>query len=93
MQEASPQLIVERGEKVELPPALIFQGAEDDVLPPRAAERFVEAYGHAGGTIELALFPNAGHGYSREGGSNARRTVDVLKSFINRQLTALQGGY
>jgi acetyl esterase/lipase len=93
MREASPQLILERGEKVETPPALLFQGAEDDVLPPRSAERFVEAYGHAGGVIELALFPNAGHGYSREGGSNARRTVDVLKSFINRQLTALQGEY
>lgn len=93
MREANPQLILERGEQVELPPALIFQGAEDDVLPPRAAERFVEAYGHAGGTIELALFPHAGHGYSREGGPNARRTVDVLRSFIRRQLAAIEGGY
>ncbi len=93
MREANPQLILERGEQVELPPALLFQGADDDVLPPRSAERFVEAYGKAGGTIELALFPHAGHGYSREGGSNARRTVDVLKSFIRRQLAALEAGY
>jgi acetyl esterase len=93
MREASPQLILERGEAVERPTALIFQGAEDDVLPPRSAERFVEAYGHAGGVIELALFPGASHGYSRQGGPNARRTIDVLKSFISRQLAALEGGY
>ncbi len=93
MREANPQLILERGESVALPPALLFQGADDDVLAPRTAERFVEAYGHAGGIIELALFPRAGHGYSREGGPNARRTVDVLKSFIRRQLTAIDSGY
>jgi len=93
MREANPQLILERGESVTLPPALIFQGADDDVLAPRTAERFVEVYGRAGGIIELALFPRAGHGYSREGGPNARRTVDVLKSFIRRQLDALEAGY
>jgi acetyl esterase len=93
MREANPQLILERGERVMLPPALIFQGADDDVLAPRTAERFVEAYGRAGGVIELALFPRAGHGYSRQGGPNARRTIDLLKSFIRRQLMAFEGGY
>jgi acetyl esterase len=93
MREANPQLILERGESVTLPPALIFQGADDDVLAPRTAEHFVEVYGRAGGIIELALFPSAGHGYSREGGPNARRTVDLLKSFIRRQLVALEAGY
>jgi len=86
MQEGNPQLILERGESVELPPALIFQGADDDVLAPRTAERFVEAYGKAGGIIELALFPGAGHGYSRDGGPNARRTETLIKSFVARQL-------
>ena len=57
MREANPQQILERGERVELPPALIFQGADDDVLSPRTAERFSEAYGQAGGIIELAKFP------------------------------------
>jgi acetyl esterase len=89
MREANPQQILERGEAVELPPALIFQGADDDVLSPRTAERFVEAYGHAGGVIELAMFPHAGHGYSRQGGPNAARTIDVMNSFVERQLKAL----
>jgi acetyl esterase len=89
MQEANPQLILERGEPVELPPALIFQGADDDVLSPRTAERFVEAYGRAGGVIELAKYPRAGHGYAREAGPNTARTLDLLKSFIARQLAAI----
>lgn len=93
MTEANPQLILERGEDVELPPALLFQGADDDVLAPRTAERFVEAYGKAGGIIELALFPRANHGYSREGGPNTERTVDVIKSYMARQFAAISQGW
>ena len=92
MREANPQQILERGEKVELPPALIFQGADDDVLAPRTAERFVEAYGEAGGIIELAKFPHAGHGYSRQGGPNAQRTFDLVNCFVERQLKASTKG-
>ena len=92
MEEANPQLILERGEAVELPPALLFQGAADDVLSPRTAERFVEAYGRAGGPIELALYPGAGHGYAREPGPNTTRTVELVKSFVARQLAAIGGG-
>jgi acetyl esterase len=92
MREANPQQILERGEPVELPPALIFQGADDDVLAPRTAERFVEVYGEAGGIIELAKFPNAGHGYSRSGGANALRTMDLLNCFVDRQLKAVANG-
>jgi acetyl esterase/lipase len=93
MQEANPQQILERGESVELPPALLFQGADDDVLSPRTAEKFVEAYGKAGGIIELALFPRAGHGYSRDPGPNSERTVDLIKSYIARQFTAISKGW
>lgn len=93
MQEADTQLILERGESVELPPLLLFQGADDDVLSPRTAERFVEAYGKAGGIVELAMYPHAGHGYSRQGGPNALRTVDALRTFAARQLHALANGY
>jgi acetyl esterase/lipase len=89
MREANPQQILERGEHVELPPALIFQGADDDVLAPRTAERFVEVYGEAGGIIELAKFPHAGHGYSRSGGPNAVRTMDLMNGFVDRQLKAI----
>jgi hypothetical protein len=49
----------------------------------------VEAYGQAGGIIELAKFPRAGHGYARQGGPLAHRTVDLLNSFVDRQLKAI----
>src|SRR5207245_10852353 len=89
MREANPQQILERGEAVDLPPALIFQGADDDVLAPRTAERFVEAYGQSGGIIELAKFPDAGHGYSRQGGPHALRTVELPSGVVDRHLQAL----
>ena len=93
MREANPQLVLERRESIELPPSLIFQGAEDDVLSPRTAERFVEAYGRAGGIIELAMFPKAGHGSAREGGANMHRTADVLRGCVDRQLKAIAAGW
>jgi acetyl esterase/lipase len=93
MREANPQLILERGEAVELPPALFLHGADDNVLSPRTAERFVEAYGKAGGYIELAAFPRVGHGYARESEANANRTIDLMASFVERQLRAIKQGW
>jgi hypothetical protein len=37
MAEGSPQLILERGERVETPPTLIMQGTNDDNLTPDMA--------------------------------------------------------
>ena len=34
MTDGNPQLMLERGESVEMPPALLLQGADDDVLTP-----------------------------------------------------------
>jgi acetyl esterase/lipase len=89
MADGNPQLILERGESVEQPPALLLQGADDDVLGPGMAERFTAAYGKAGGAIELALYPGAGHGYMREPGPNADRSIALIKSFVARQLRAI----
>lgn len=92
MIDGNPQLILERGESVELPPALLLQGAEDDVLTPGMAEKYAQAYGKAGGLIELALYPGAGHGYMRDPGPNRDRSLAAIKSFIARQLEALDAG-
>jgi acetyl esterase len=89
MQDGNPQLILERGESVELPPALLVQGADDDVLSPGMAERFAQTYGKAGGVIELALYPGGGHGYMREPGPNTDRSLDLIKTFVARQLRAI----
>jgi acetyl esterase/lipase len=92
MADGNPQLILERGESVALPPALLVQGADDDVLAPQTAERFAAAYGKAGGVIEMALYPGAGHGYARDGGPNTDRTLDLMTTFVARQLRALSRG-
>lgn len=89
MEDGNPQLMLERGEAVELPPALLLQGADDDVLTPGMAEKFAQTYGKAGGLIELALYPGGGHGYMRDPGPNTDRSLEAIKSFIGRQLRAI----
>lgn len=89
MADGNPQLILERGEAIELPPVLLVQGADDDVLSPNTAERFAAAYGKAGGLIEVAFYPGAGHGYARDGGPNTDRTLDAMAAFVARQLRAI----
>ena len=88
MKEANPQLILDRGERVELPPALIVQGAADAQLTPGMPERFVEAYSAAGGIIELGKYPGAPHGFARDDTPNTARAIAQIKSFIARQLSA-----
>jgi acetyl esterase/lipase len=68
MAEGNPMLILERGEKVVMPPALWLQGRPDEVhdyhdedssFPGNEPERFVSNYRKAGGEIEIAYFDNA----------------------------------
>ncbi|MEC7490350.1 MAG: alpha/beta hydrolase [Pseudomonadota bacterium] len=68
MSEGNPLLALERGEKVETPPALWVQGTPDDVHDyhdPGSGgelnepERFVENYRNSGGSIELIYIDNA----------------------------------
>src|ERR1043166_8030150 len=65
MAEGNPMLILERGEKVELPPAIWHQGRgdmlhdykdEDSNSPDTEAPRFCKNYRKAGGDIELCYF-------------------------------------
>ncbi len=91
--EANPQLILERGEKVETPPALLVQGAADDALTRMMAEKFVEAYSLAGGVIELAKYPGEPHGFAREASPSTYRARDAMNWFIARQLKAAAEGW
>ncbi len=61
MAEANPQTILERGEAKNLPPALIIQGTADNNVTPDMADRFVAAYGKAGGKITLRKFEGQPH--------------------------------
>lgn len=89
---ASPPHMLERGEEVETPPALIVQGAADEGLPRMIAERFVELYSLAGGMIELGKYPGEPHGFMRQPGINTERARALIRSFIARQLREQQGG-
>jgi acetyl esterase/lipase len=93
MREANPQQILDRSEPAELPPALLLHGAADDIVPPSLAEAFAAAYARAGGLIELAEYPGAGHGFMRESTPSATRAIDAAKFFIARQLAAIAAGY
>ena len=86
MQEASPPHMIERGEAVETPPALLLQGAGDESLPRMMAERFIELYSLAGGLIEAGKYPGEPHGFMRNDTPNTRAAFALAKSFIARHL-------
>src|ERR671931_1029191 len=58
MSEGSPPLILERGEPVELPPALVIQRTVDDNHPLDMQQRLVDWYRRRGGQIEMPLYAN-----------------------------------
>jgi acetyl esterase/lipase len=64
--EATPALAIERGEKVFLPPALVFQGTQDQWTSVELAERFAKDYRGAGGEIDLLLLEGARHTFLNE---------------------------
>lgn len=87
MQEGNPQLILERGEQIEMPPTLILQGTGDDNVPLSVSQRFTEVYRERGGSVELELFPDMPHGFARTPGPESDRALELMKAFVARQLT------
>jgi acetyl esterase/lipase len=87
MAEGSPQLILERGERVETPPALIMQGTNDDNLTPNMAGNFAAAYARAGGTISFHAFEGEPHAFiARDPTSaNAQRALALIAEFIHQK--------
>jgi alpha-beta hydrolase superfamily lysophospholipase len=88
--EGNPQLILERGESVTMPPMIILQGALDDNVLPAVQERFVETYRAAGGDIELEIFPGADHRWIIKPGLQTDRAITIIQAFIARQLRTRQ---
>jgi acetyl esterase len=64
--EATPALIIESGEKVYLPPALVFQGTKDEWTTVELAQRFAADYRGAGGTMDLELLEGERHTFVNE---------------------------
>ena len=91
MTDGNPVLMLERGEKVAMPPALWVQGRPDQVhdyrdpespVPLNEPERFAANYRKAGGAIEVLYIENA-----------ARQTVasfDPIAAFFRKHMPVEQ---
>ncbi len=88
MAEGSPVIALERGEKVELPPAIYLQGTKDQAHPRADLDRFVTQYRKAGGQVDLELFEGEGQGYiSKQPVTDAgKRTIERIIEFVRKQL-------
>ncbi len=88
--EANPQQMLERGEKVSLPPMFILQGELDDNVIPPIQQKFAASYRAAGGECQLEIFPGCGHMWVAEPGPQTDRAHEMIRAFIARQLGALR---
>lgn len=86
MAEGNPQRIVEAGEAVALPPAIVLQGTADDNVTPDMADRFTAAWHAKGGAIELHKFDGQPHTFvMRDPGSAASlRACELARDFVLR---------
>ena len=84
--EATPALIIERGEKVYLPPALVFQGTKDQWTTVELAQRFADDYRKAGGSIDLLLLDGARHTFLNEHPfePNSLKALETMTAFIKQ---------
>ncbi|HXZ00327.1 MAG TPA: alpha/beta hydrolase [Stellaceae bacterium] len=86
MSDGSPPAILARGERVHLPPALIFQGDADEWVPTETARGLAEAWRRAGGVAELVLYPGAKHGFmtGKPDAPYAGKAVAAMREFIRK---------
>ncbi len=86
MVEGNPPRMLDRGEQVDLPPALVFGGDKDEWVPVELMRKFVADYRKAGGEVELQLYEGAGHGFmtGKPDAPYAARALDRMKAFIRR---------
>ena len=86
LHEGNPQEMLDRGEPVELPPAIIIQGTNDNNVPLFIPHRFEESYRAAGGHVELELFEGMPHLFGNTPGPESDRAIELMKGFVARQL-------
>ncbi len=89
IEEANPQMILDRNEPVELPPLLIMQGGLDDNVLPEIQVKFGESYRAAGGECQVEVFEGCSHLWVLEPGPETDRAHEMVKAFIADQLQAL----
>jgi len=84
--EATPALAIERGEKVYLPPALVFQGTKDKWTSVELAQQFAADYRKAGGEMDLLLLEGAQHTFLNEHpfDPNSVKALNAVIAFIKQ---------
>jgi len=84
MAEGNPPRMLERGEKVYLPPALVFGGDKDEWVPVEVMRKFVADYQKAGGKAELQLYEGANHGFmtGKPDAPYAAPAIDRMIGFV-----------
>ncbi|MEO7404369.1 MAG: alpha/beta hydrolase [Burkholderiales bacterium] len=92
MAEGSPHLILERGEKVELPPLLTMQGTKDANLPAGMAERFAALYRAKGGEADFIEYEDQPHAWviNLPDSVAARDATAEITRFIAKQVVRLE---
>ncbi len=90
MAEGNPTLLLERGEKADLPPALVIQGTNDENVTRDMADRFAAAYRSAGGEIELRKYEGMPHSFIKRAGDvpEADRALEAIRDFVYKILRA-----
>ena len=84
MMAASPQRIVEAGAATALPPIITIQGTADENVTHDMAQRFADAYKHAGGESILHFFDGQPHSFVKRDGDEAavRQAKQLIIDFI-----------
>jgi len=88
--EGNPQQILDRKEKVSLPPLLVMQGALDDNVLPSLQEKFAASYRAAGGECQLEIFEGCEHLWVDKPGPMTDKAHEMVKAFIARNLARLR---
>jgi len=83
--EGNPTQILERGEKVELPPLLVLQGTADASIPWEIPDRFAQQWRNAGGDGHCERFEGEPHGFMYEQGPGRERGLKTIREFIARR--------
>lgn len=86
MSEGSPPAILDRGEQVFLPPALVFGGDADEWVPVETMRRLIGGWKKAGGEIELELYRGANHGFmtGKPNAPYARNAIERMRGFVRK---------
>lgn len=84
--EATPALAIARGEKLFYPPALVFQGTQDEWTTVAQAQELATRWRGAGGQFDLLLLEGERHTFVNEHPftPNSVKAVEAVKAFIRK---------